>query len=110
MLIALCALGEQTARSEGGFEVLEVKTKVDAIANGTGNDEYLAPPRFDDVLGIIGGLQEVRTLGRTLLCVLLVYPLNQMMRQATFMTPGSNCSFALFFFVFVLSCCFLNGC
>ena len=76
VIIALCALGEQTARSEGGFEVLEVKTKVDAIANGSGNDEYLPPPRFDDVLGIIGRLQEVRTLGGTLLCVLLVYALN----------------------------------
>ena len=66
-------------RLQGAREDLKLsryKTKVDSIANGSGNDEYLPPRRFDDVLGIIGRLQEVRTLGGTLLCVLLVYALN----------------------------------
>ena len=66
-------------RLQGAREDLKLsryKTKVDAIANGSGNDECSAPPRFNAVLGIIGRLQEVRTLGGTLLCVLLVYALN----------------------------------
>lgn len=59
LLIALSSLSKTTGRECGGFDVEEIITKMDAIANNKGDELYLPPPSLQETLGILSRLRGI---------------------------------------------------
>lgn len=60
LLVSLASLTQSTGRHDGGFDINELLTKVEAISGGSGDIQYSPPPSFGEVLGILTRLGEVR--------------------------------------------------
>jgi hypothetical protein len=66
LLITLASLCRTTGREEGGFDMRDILTKMEAIASTSGNLQYLPPPSFGETIQLLNHLGEVslNTLGR----------------------------------------------
>jgi origin recognition complex subunit 1 len=60
VLVSLAALSRHSGRETGGFDIIEVMTKTQAVANASGNSEYTPAPAFHEMLEILGRLAESR--------------------------------------------------
>lgn len=59
LLIALASLCRATGREVGGFELQDVLTKMEAMANGSGDSQYARPPNVNETLQLVNTLGEV---------------------------------------------------
>merc|ERR1719263_2782410 len=62
LLVSLHSLSRSTGREFGGFDVEELMTKMDAIANASGNPLYLPPPTLTETLGLLTRLGEAHLI------------------------------------------------
>lgn len=62
VIVALASLLKTTGRLTGGFDIQEVMTKVESIAAGAGEMQYLPCPTFLEVLDVLQYLGEVSSL------------------------------------------------
>jgi Cdc6-like AAA superfamily ATPase len=58
VLISLAALSRTTGREFGGFDVEEIMTKMESIANASGDPMYLPPPNLPETLDIYDRLHQ----------------------------------------------------
>ena len=59
LLVSLASLTQSTGRHEGGFDINELITKMEAISGGSGDFQYSPPPTFGETLEILRRLGEV---------------------------------------------------
>jgi Cdc6-like AAA superfamily ATPase len=57
-LVTLAALSKTTGREYGGFDVEEILTKMESIANSHGDELYLPPPSLSEALEIVSQLHQ----------------------------------------------------
>jgi Cdc6-like AAA superfamily ATPase len=57
-LVTLAALSKTTGREYGGFDVEEILTKMESIANSHGDELYLPPPSLSETLEIVSQLRQ----------------------------------------------------
>lgn len=62
LLIALAALTKSTGRETGGFDVEELLSKMEALANGSGDPEYSPPPNLDELFGLMSRMSSSRLI------------------------------------------------
>lgn len=62
LLVSLASLTQSTGRHEGGFDINELITKMEAISGGSGDVQYSPPPTFGETLEILNRLGEVCTI------------------------------------------------
>eukprot|EP00536_Pseudo-nitzschia_multiseries_P008253 jgi/Psemu1/20053/gm1.20053_g len=58
-LITLAALRRATGREVGGFDVKDILTKMEALANASGDPKYLPAPSFGETIRLLTRLGEV---------------------------------------------------
>ena len=58
LVVSLASLCKSTGRERGGFDVEEVITKMESIANATCESKYLPAPALDETLDILSRLSE----------------------------------------------------
>ena len=61
-LVALASLSKSTGRELGGFDVEEIMTKMDAMANSVGDPMYSPAPTLSETLGILTRLGEAHLI------------------------------------------------
>lgn len=74
LLIAVASLCRATGREVGGFDIQDVLTKMEAIASGSGDPQYLRPPSFNEALQLVNLLGEVSVLIRERCIAKLFHP------------------------------------
>lgn len=57
-LVALAALSKTTGREYGGFDIEEITTKMESMANAAGDPMYLPPPTLTETLGMLPRLRD----------------------------------------------------
>ena len=60
LLVSLASLCRSTGREVGGFDIHDILVKMEALANAAGDPQYTPPPSFDETLGLLTRLGEVR--------------------------------------------------
>lgn len=63
MLVSLASLTQSTGRHDGGFDINELITKMEAISGASGDVQYSPPPSFAETLEILNRLGEVCVCG-----------------------------------------------
>ena len=58
LLVSIAALSKSTGREFGGFDVEEIMTKMEGMANASGDPEYQPAPNLPETLGILSRLGE----------------------------------------------------
>lgn len=59
LLVSLASLTRTSGREIGGFDITEVMTKVESVAAGSGDLQYMPPPTFGETVDILNRLGEV---------------------------------------------------
>lgn len=62
VVVAVAGLSKSSGRGAGRLDILEVTTKVEAVANAQGNSMYLPPPSFTELLSILERLADSRLI------------------------------------------------
>ena len=65
VLVSLAALSNCSGRKTGGFDIIEVVTKAESVANASGDPEYSPSPSFHEMLEILNRLAEARLVRLT---------------------------------------------
>ena len=59
LLVSLAALCRATGREVGGFDIKDILTKMEALANATGDSQYIPAPSFEETIRLLTRLGEV---------------------------------------------------
>uniref|UniRef100_A0A7S4AC08 BAH domain-containing protein n=1 Tax=Pseudo-nitzschia australis TaxID=44445 RepID=A0A7S4AC08_9STRA len=59
LLVSLAALCRSTGRDIGGFNIKDILAKMEALANASGNPEYIPAPSFGETIRVLTRLGEV---------------------------------------------------
>jgi Cdc6-like AAA superfamily ATPase len=59
LLVSLASLTRTTGRNEGGFDINELMTKMEAVSGSSGDPQYSPPPTFGETLEMLNRLGEV---------------------------------------------------
>ena len=62
LIVSVASLQKHTGREKGGFDVQEILTKMKGVAESLGDRQYLPPPTFSELLGILNRLGEARVI------------------------------------------------
>ena len=62
LVVSVASLQKHTGREKGGFDVQEILTKMKGVAESLGDRQYLPPPTFSELLGILNRLGEARVI------------------------------------------------
>jgi origin recognition complex subunit 1 len=62
LLVSLASLSKTTGREFGRFDVEEILTKMESMANASGNPMYLPAPTLSETLGILSRLGEAQLI------------------------------------------------
>ena len=62
LIVSIASLQKHTGREKGGFDVQEILTKMKGVAESLGDRQYLPPPSFSELLGILNRLGEARVI------------------------------------------------
>ena len=62
LIVSIASLQKHTGREKGGFDVQEILTKMKGVAESLGDRQYLPPPSFGELLGILNRLGEARVI------------------------------------------------
>ena len=62
LIVSVASLQKHTGREKGGFDVQEILTKMKGVAESLGERQYLPPPSFSELLGILNRLGEARVI------------------------------------------------
>ena len=62
LIVSVASLQKHTGREKGGFDVQEILTKMKGVAESLGERQYLPPPTFSELLGILNRLGEARVI------------------------------------------------
>lgn len=58
LLVTLACLSKSTGREFGGFDMEEILVKMEALANGLGDERYLPTPTLDEAMDVVIRLAE----------------------------------------------------
>jgi Cdc6-like AAA superfamily ATPase len=56
VIVALASLTKSTGREQGGFDVDEIVTKMEAMVNALGDNQYIPPPSLTETLQLLAQL------------------------------------------------------
>jgi len=59
VLVSLAALCRATGREVGGFDIKDILVKMEALANASGDPQYLPSPSFVETIRLLTRLGEV---------------------------------------------------
>ena len=59
LFVSLASLTRTTGRQEGGFDINELITKMEAVSGSSGDLQYSPPPTFGETLEMLNRLGEV---------------------------------------------------
>ena len=59
LLVSLAALCRSTGREVGGFDIKDILTKMEALANAAGNPQYMPAPSFEETIRLLTRLGEM---------------------------------------------------
>ncbi len=62
LLVSLAALCRATGREIGGFDIKDILTKMEALANAAGDSQYIPAPSFEETIRLLTRLGEVSDL------------------------------------------------
>ena len=62
LLVSLSALCRATGREIGGFDIKDILTKMEALANAAGDSQYIPAPSFEETIRLLTRLGEVSDL------------------------------------------------
>ena len=69
LLVSLAALCRATGREVGGFDIKDILVKMEALANASGDPQYLPSPSFGETIRLLTGLGEVSNRTKLQTCV-----------------------------------------
>jgi origin recognition complex subunit 1 len=62
VMVSITSLARNRGNMLGGFDIIDVVTKVESIANALGESMYLPPPVFHEILEIVNRLADARLI------------------------------------------------
>lgn len=65
LMVSLASLSRSTGRENKGFDVEELLIKMDSVAGGFGDEDYLPAPRFDETMWLLQRLAEAQIVQLT---------------------------------------------
>lgn len=62
LLVSLASLCRTTGREVGGFDMIDIMTKMEAISGSSGDPQYAPPPTLGEAIQLLNHLSEVSLL------------------------------------------------
>jgi origin recognition complex subunit 1 len=74
VLVSLASLCRTTGREIGGFDILDIMTKMESLSGSFGDPQYTPPPAFGETLQLLNRLADVSLLKKLVLVESITAP------------------------------------